>query len=192
MPEGLSGLCSVATRQRMLVPRGWVWCREMEYFNTDGCCLSEGISRHCSKAYLVVQVMCHSQTLNTSTLPYSLTHRHTRISDDAFKPADKPNVLFQSNGTLEIYAEFSPNACDVFSVPLTHLAATFFGASGGPAHSGVRVFHRQVFRRALEAGADHIAALGLRAQAPPTRPFGGVVDQNVTIRALEGVAVGRV
>ena len=77
-------------------------------------------------------------------------------------------------------------------MPLTHLAATFFGAPGGVAHSGVRVFHRQVFSRAIEAGAEHIAALGLRANAPPTRPVGGVVDQNVTIRALEGVAVGRV
>ena len=75
MPDGLSGLSSVVTKQRVLVPHGWVWYREMEYFNSDGCCLSAGITRQCSKAYLVVQVLCHSQALNTSTLPYSLTHR---------------------------------------------------------------------------------------------------------------------
>ena len=100
-------------------------------------------------------------------------------------------MLFQSNGTLEIYSVFSPNACDVFSVPLTHLAATFFGASGGPAHSGVRVFHRQVFRRAIEAGADHVATPGLRAHAIFAFPVGSVLHRNVTVRALEGVAVDR-
>ena len=98
-------------------------------------------------------------------------------------------MVFQSNGTLEIYAVFSPNACDGFSVPLTHLAATGFGASGGPAHSGVRVFHRHVFRRALEAGTDHVATPGLRAHAILAFPVGSVVHRNGTVRALEGVAV---
>ena len=87
---------------------------------------------------------------------------------------------------------FSRRACDVFRVTLTHLAATVCGASGGPAHGGVSIFHGRVFRRAIEAGADQLAALGLRAHAPPTLLIGGGLDQSVTIRALEGVAVDRV
>ena len=82
-------------------------------------------------------------------------------------------------------------ACDVFSAPLTHLAATGFGASGSPAHGGVSVLHRRVFRRAIEAGADHVATPGLRAHAIFAFPVGSVLHRNVTVRALEGVAVDR-
>ena len=87
---------------------------------------------------------------------------------------------------------FSPNACDVFGVRLTTVAATFLGASGALAHCGVSVFHRWCFRRAIEAGAEHVAALGLLAHALATLLVSSVGDQSVTIPALESVAADRV
>ena len=87
---------------------------------------------------------------------------------------------------------FSPNACNVFRLLLTRLAATVLGASGEFTHGGVSVFHQRVFRWAIEARADQVAALGLRAHAIPALLVDSVGDQSVTIRALDGVAVDRV
>lgn len=75
---------------------------------------------------------------------------------------------------------------------LTLLAAKFFGASAGLAHRSVSVFHRRVLGRAIEARADFLAAIGLRAHAPLTLLVSSVGDQSVTIRALDRVAVDRV
>ena len=114
-----------------------------------------------------------------------------QTSEDAFIAADKKYSELQCTGILQLRLVFWPNACEAFVVLLTHLAATGFGASGSPAHGGVRVLHRRELRRALEAGADHVATPGLRAHAILAFPVGSVVHRNVTVRALEGVAVDR-
>ena len=87
---------------------------------------------------------------------------------------------------------FSESACDAFKAPLTQLAAELFGASAGLAHGDASVFHWRVCGRAIEAGADHVAALGLRAHALPTLCVGSVVDQDRTIGALDGITVERI
>lgn len=72
------------------------------------------------------------------------------------------------------------------------MAALAFGATGGFADGGVSVFRGQLVRRTTEAGADLIAALGLRAHAPVAIHLVGVIHRSGTTRALEGVAVDRV
>ena len=59
-------------------------------------------------------------------------------------------------------------------------------------HGGVRVLPQRVCRGAVEARADHVAALGLRAHALLALFVGGGGYWSVTIRALDGVAVDRV
>ena len=86
----------------------------------------------------------------------------------------------------------SPNDCGVIEILLTKLTATLLCASWGAAHGGVRVLHQRVCGGAVEARADHVAALGLGAHAPPALLLDSVGDQSVTIRALDGVAVDRV
>ena len=59
---------------------------------------------------------------------------------------------------------------------LTLLAALFFGALGVLAHGAVRVVHRCIVLRAVVAGADLVAALGLLALAILAFLVVGVVD----------------
>lgn len=101
-------------------------------------------------------------------------------------------ISFDRSTANTKYVFFSAKSCDVIGAPLTHVTATVFSASGGPAQGGVSVFHRREFRWTIEARAGHVAAPVLRAHTLPTILVGGVADQNVTIRALEGVAVPRV
>ena len=91
-----------------------------------------------------------------------------------------------------MYLVLSPSDCGVIEILLTHVAAKVFGASDGPAHGGVSVFHQRVLSRTIEARADRVAALGLRAHALPTLIVSSGGDQSGTIRALDGVAVDRV
>ena len=56
------------------------------------------------------------------------------------------------------------------------MAALFFGALGVLAHGGVRVVHRFIVLRAVVAGADLVAALGLLALAILAFLVVGVVD----------------
>ena len=55
-----------------------------------------------------------------------------------------------------------------------------------------QVFHRGEPPRAVVAGTDLVAALGIGALAPLTLLAVGVVDQSVTVRAREGITENRV
>ena len=72
---------------------------------------------------------------------------------------------------------------------LTLLAAHVSGAPGVLAHGCVSIIDQRVFSGAFEAGTDHVAALGRLAPPPNTLFFGGVVDESVTLRAIERIAV---
>ena len=80
----------------------------------------------------------------------------------------------------EIYLEYGS---------LTRLTALVFGALIVFAHGRVRVVHRFVVIRAVVAGADLVAALGLLAFAPRALDVIGFVDQSVTVGTVVGVAV---
>ena len=75
-----------------------------------------------------------------------------------------------------MYLVLSPSDCGVIEILLTHVAAKDIGASDGPAHGGVSVFHQRALSRTIEARADRVAALGLRAHALPTLFVGGDGD----------------
>ena len=85
----------------------------------------------------------------------------------------------------------SPNYCGVIEILLTQLTATRLGASGRAEHGVVRVLHQRVCRGVVEARVDQVAALGLRAHAPPALLVDSVGDQSVTTRTLDGIAGGR-
>ena len=76
-------------------------------------------------------------------------------------------------------------------ISLTFLATQVFCAPRVLAHDVVRVFHRGEPPRAVEAGADLVAALQIAALTQLTLHAVGVTDQSVTVRALEGVTKGR-
>ena len=72
---------------------------------------------------------------------------------------------------------------------LTFLAALGFGALVVLAHGGVSVVNTFVVLRAVEARADLVATQRLRARSPLTLDFIGVVDQNIPVGTVVGVAV---
>ena len=74
-------------------------------------------------------------------------------------------------------------------IRLTLFAALVFGAFVVLAHSGVGVVNKFIVLRAVETGADQVAALGCFALAPLTLDVFGVVDENVVVGAFKGVAV---
>lgn len=74
----------------------------------------------------------------------------------------------------------------------THLAAHIVGAPRVLANGGDRFFHQRVFIRAIEAGADHVETTRLEALAHLPLVVGGVVDQSLTVQALQRVAIGLV
>ena len=114
-------------------------------------------------------------------------HQYVRILSEAppARISDAASILPQ---TLKVASCISvcQNTADIscilakclrcFGMILTLLAAKFFGASAGLAHRSVSVFHRRVLGRAIEARADRVAALGLRAHALPTLFVGGDGD----------------
>ena len=68
-------------------------------------------------------------------------------------------------------------------------AAHVGGTPGLVAFDLVRVSLRDAVRRAVETGADHLAALGLLARGIITFDLGGVVEKSEPVRAVDGVAV---